>query len=81
VRENITQSQVNRYDLTVDQSGAAILAFPVWTGSGFNIYAYRMSPDGGMQWGVDGILLSDTTMTGAFFGFLYSGSRFLTAQS
>ncbi|MCD4702319.1 MAG: T9SS type A sorting domain-containing protein [Candidatus Aegiribacteria sp.] len=61
VRDGYSSGQICLYDLVTDQSGAAILTFSVWSGSGFVVYAYRISPDGDMLWGTDGILLSDTS--------------------
>lgn len=69
VREGFSGGMVLQYDLATDLSGAAILAFSVWTGSGFVVYAYRISPDGDMQWGENGILLSDTSSASSIATF------------
>ncbi|MCD4707827.1 MAG: T9SS type A sorting domain-containing protein [Candidatus Sabulitectum sp.] len=69
VRECFAYELVLQYDLATDLSGAAILAFSVWSGSGFSVYAYRISPDGDMLWGEEGILLSDTSIASSFATF------------
>ncbi len=74
VRENFTPLEIDLYDLTVDQSGAAVLTFSVFVDSAMVIYAYRISPDGDMLWGTDGILLSDTTITGSYCAFSQAAS-------
>ncbi|MCK4806635.1 MAG: hypothetical protein KAT09_03265 [Candidatus Aegiribacteria sp.] len=51
VREDFSGGMVTQYDLVTDHAGAAILTFSVWSGSGFVVYAYRISPDGDMLWG------------------------------
>lgn len=69
VREGFSSGMITQYDLVTDYAGAAILAFSVWSGSGFVVYAYRISPDGDMLWGMDGILLSDTSSAASIATF------------
>ncbi len=55
---------ITDYDLTVDPADNAILVFnDIRNGgsSGWDIFAYKISPQGNFEWGPDGIGLSDIT--------------------
>jgi hypothetical protein len=48
------------YSLTVDNQDHAIVVFnDIRAGGDWDIYAYRISPEGGFVWGNDGLTLSD----------------------
>ncbi len=48
------------WDLIADQNGNAVLTFvDIRAGSDWDVYAYRIAPDGDFLWGADGIALSD----------------------
>jgi len=50
------------YDMTVDMEDNAILTFnDIRAGGDWDIYAYRISPDGDFLWGYDGLAISDNT--------------------
>jgi len=50
---------ITDYDLTVDPSGYAVITFAdIRTGQS-NPVGYRVSPDGDMMWGANGIMLAD----------------------
>ena len=55
---------ITDYDLTIDPTGNAIIVFnDLRNGgsSGWDIFAYKISPQGNFEWGPDGIGLSDIT--------------------
>ncbi len=48
------------YDMTVDGEDHAIIVFnDIRNGGDWDIYAYRISPDGDFVWGADGLTISD----------------------
>jgi len=48
------------YDMTVDNEDHAIVVFnDIRAGGDWDIYAYRVSPDGDFTWGPDGLTVSD----------------------
>ncbi len=50
------------WDMAVDETGYAILAFQdIRNGGNNNVVAYRIAPDGSFAWGSDGIALSNST--------------------
>ncbi len=55
-------SSTQDYDLDVDTSGHAVLAFRDDRFGGDRVTAQRVSPDGVAQWGADGIQFSDGTL-------------------
>lgn len=62
VSDNPQESWLVDYDLAVDGSDNAILAFcDVRYTPNFNVTAYKIGSDGSFLWGADGICLSDTT--------------------
>ena len=50
---------ITDYDLAVDPSGYAVITFTDLRTGDSNPVCYRISPDGDMMWGQDGILLAD----------------------
>ncbi|RLD59249.1 MAG: hypothetical protein DRJ05_06670, partial [Bacteroidetes bacterium] len=59
ISDNDAMSSLTDWDMAIDQDNHAILAFQdVRTGPN-NIYAYRISPEGGFIWGDDGLALSN----------------------
>lgn len=65
VSNHAQASWVGDYDMTVDASGNAIIAFPDIRNAGINnIYVYKISPEGTFLWGADGISLSADTTAG-----------------
>ncbi len=70
ISSSISTGEVCLYDLISDVSGAAVLTFcREDTGGFWHTYAFRISRNGDMLWGADGILLSDTTVTDGTSGF------------
>jgi hypothetical protein len=61
VSDHQTDTWVSDYGLVVDHQGYAILTVQDWRDGHSNAFAYRISPDGVMQWGPDGIRLTNTT--------------------
>ncbi len=59
---NFTSGEVYLNNLITDVSGAAVLTLCVESRSSVDLYTYRISAEGNMLWGSDGILLSDTTL-------------------
>ncbi len=54
-----TNTWVTDYSLAADNEGGAILAVQDFRDGYSNAFAYRISPEGQMKWGDDGIRLSD----------------------
>lgn len=53
-------SWITDWDLIADTDDNAVIVFnDIRTGGDWDIYAYKVSPDGTMLWGADGITLSD----------------------
>jgi len=55
------ESWVTDYDLVVDQSDNAIVVFNDirnGSGNGWDVFAYKIAPDGSFLWGADGVQLS-----------------------
>jgi len=59
VSNHETFSWVSDYGLVVDQEGSAVLVTQDQRDGYGNAFAYRISPDGQMKWGPDGIRLTD----------------------
>ena len=61
VSDHPAMTWLTEWDMAIDQTDHAILTFQdVRTGYN-NIYAYRISPEGGFAWGDDGVALSNST--------------------
>ena len=55
-------SWITDWDLIADSAGNAVLVFnDIRAGSDWDIYAYKVAPDGTMLWGANGITLSDNS--------------------
>jgi hypothetical protein len=51
------------YDLTVDNQNNAIVVFnDIRTGGDWDIYAYKISPEGNFLWGADGLAISNNAV-------------------
>ncbi|MBU1702041.1 MAG: T9SS type A sorting domain-containing protein [Candidatus Eisenbacteria bacterium] len=51
---------ITDWDLIADSSGNAVIVFnDIRAGGDWDIYAYKVAPDGTMLWGADGIAISD----------------------
>ncbi|MEZ5965135.1 MAG: hypothetical protein R3F56_14975 [Planctomycetota bacterium] len=62
VSGNPQNSSLVDWDLMVDSTGAAVLAFTdVRSGPDLDVYAYRVDRSGAMQWGANGVALSNNT--------------------
>ena len=62
ISDHPQESWITDYDLTVDPAENAIIVFnDIRNGgsSGWDIFAYKISPQGNFEWGPDGIGLSD----------------------
>jgi len=58
-----TMSWVTDYNLIVDDEGNAVLVNQDLRSGASNVYAYRISPDGGFLWGTEGLTVTrDTAM-------------------
>jgi len=61
ISNHAQQTWVTDYDLAVDQNDNAILVFNDMRNgdeNGWDVFAYKIAPDGGFLWGADGIDLS-----------------------
>jgi len=61
VSNHPTDTWVSDYGLAVDHEGYAILTVQDMRDGYSNAFAYRISPEGTMAWGADGIRLTNTT--------------------
>jgi len=61
ISDNTQESWITDWDLQTDNSGNAILAFNDIRNGNWDIFAYKISPEGEFLWGADGIQLSDAT--------------------
>ncbi len=60
VSDHPQNSWITDWDLVADSSGGAVVVFnDIRAGGDWDIYAYRVAPDGSMLWGANGITLSD----------------------
>ncbi len=62
ISDHPQETWITDYDLTVDPADNAIIVFnDIRNGgsSGWDIFAYKISPQGNFEWGADGIDLSD----------------------
>jgi hypothetical protein len=60
ISDHPQNSWVTDWDLIVDSNDNAILVFnDIRAGGDWDIYAYKVAPDGTLLWGVDGIAISD----------------------
>ncbi len=60
ISDHPQNSWLTDWDLTADSEGNAILVFnDIRSGGDWDIYAYKIAPDGSFVWGPDGIALSD----------------------
>jgi hypothetical protein len=61
ISDHETDTWVTDYSLAIDHEGSAILAIQDFRDGFSNAFAYRISPEGQMKWGDDGIRLSNDT--------------------
>ena len=61
ISNNITNTWVTDYDMTLDNDENVILVTQDQRTGSSNVFAYKLSPDGDFLWGDDGIQLSNTT--------------------
>jgi hypothetical protein len=84
VSDNPQDTWLTDWDLIADSSGNAVLAFvDLRAGGDWDVYAYRIAPDGSFLWGPDGIAVTDDTafqatprvaeMSDGSFVFVWSG--------
>ncbi len=60
ISDHPSMSWLTDWDMAVDQENHAILTWQdIRSGGPNNVVAYRISPDGNLVWGDDGIMLSD----------------------
>jgi hypothetical protein len=60
VSDNPQDTWLTMYDMTVDQNDNAIIVFnDIRNGGDWDIYAYKISPQGAFLWGDDGLTISD----------------------
>ncbi|MDP6419490.1 MAG: FlgD immunoglobulin-like domain containing protein [Candidatus Krumholzibacteria bacterium] len=60
VSDHPQSSWITQWDMTADSNGNAVLVFnDIRSGGDWDIYAYKVAPDGSMLWGQDGVTLSD----------------------
>lgn len=61
ISDNTSMSWLTDYNLTVDKDNCAIVGFQDIRNGNNNIHVYRISPDGQMIWGNQGLSLSNNT--------------------
>ncbi|HLN54138.1 MAG TPA: T9SS type A sorting domain-containing protein [Lentimicrobium sp.] len=62
ISDHPTDSWISDWDMAVDINDHAVLTFSdVRAGGNWDVFAYRISPDGAFTWGDDGIALSDNS--------------------
>lgn len=60
ISDNLQESWLTDYSITVDSDNNAIVVFnDKRSGGDWDIYAYKISPEGDFLWGDDGIAISD----------------------
>jgi hypothetical protein len=60
VSDHPQNSWLTDWDMLTDSAGNAVLVFnDIRAGGDWDIYAYKIAPDGSMLWGADGVTLSD----------------------
>ncbi len=59
VSDNPQDSWLTDWDMLCDSAGNAVLTFVDIRAAEFDVYAYRIDPDGVFLWGADGIALSE----------------------
>ncbi|MGD8451690.1 MAG: hypothetical protein PVJ57_07710 [Phycisphaerae bacterium] len=60
ISTHVQNSWITDWDLLVDADGCAVLTFvDLRAGGDWDVYAYRIDPDGVFLWGPDGVALSD----------------------
>lgn len=61
ISNNVQNTWLTDWDMTVDPSNYAILTFNDIRDGNTNVYAYRIAPDGSFAWGANGVALSSNT--------------------
>jgi len=60
ISDHPQQSWITDWDLIADSNGNAVIVVnDVRSGPDWDIYAYKVAPDGTMLWGADGVTISD----------------------
>jgi hypothetical protein len=57
VSDHASDTWVTDYSMAADASGAAVIAFNDVRSGTFNVFAYRVTPEGEFAWGDDGVAL------------------------